>query len=115
MAVCPFCRPWPRTSVTVMPPRFSFSSAARTSSTLLGRTMLLTSFINCLQRAFETLRQHDPFGLDELLTCLRNVQHIDRLPPFGPNQRQIEIAPLLGNDAADPVQQSGRVIRHALE
>jgi hypothetical protein len=44
MAVCPFCFPWPRTSVIVIPEAPIFSSASRTSSTLLGRMMLLISF-----------------------------------------------------------------------
>src|SRR5687767_3439082 len=98
-----------------MPPRLNFSSAARTSSTLLGRTMLLTSFISGLQNAFEGLRQHDALGLDELVACLRDVQDIDCLPPFGSNQRQIEVAAPLGHGPADPVQQAGRIVRDDLE
>src|SRR6187397_3142043 len=45
MAVWPFCRPCPRTSVTVMPGMFIFSRASRTSSTLFGRRMLLINFM----------------------------------------------------------------------
>src|SRR5438034_1326939 len=53
MAVWPFCLPWPRTSVTVMPEMLIFSSASRTSSTLFGRTIALINFIIALQHALQ--------------------------------------------------------------
>src|SRR6266850_816357 len=49
MAVWPFCLPYPRTSVTVMPATFIFPSASLTSSTLFGRMMALIIFIGRLQ------------------------------------------------------------------
>src|SRR5436309_3550693 len=44
-AVCPFCLPCPRTSVTVTPDTPSLPSASFTSSTLLGRIIALINFI----------------------------------------------------------------------
>src|SRR4029077_9782675 len=44
MAVCPFCLPCPRTSVTVMPAMPSAASASLTASTLSGRTIAFNSF-----------------------------------------------------------------------
>src|SRR3989442_15541170 len=44
-ALCPFCRPWPRTSVTVMPAMLSLVRASFTSSSLFGRMIALMSFI----------------------------------------------------------------------
>src|SRR6266496_4847372 len=64
-AVWPFCLPWPRTSVTVMPEMLSLPSASLTSSTLLGRTMALINFIVALQHAREIGRQLGLLGVGE--------------------------------------------------
>src|SRR5215204_2505869 len=98
-----------------MPPRFSFSSAARTSSTLFGRTMLLMSFISRLQHTLESFLELSLFAFFELSTRLRHMQHVNGLPPFSPNQRQIQIATVLGDDAAHPIQQSRTIVCHDLE
>src|SRR5688572_15836028 len=115
MAVWPFCRPCPRTSVTVMPPTLSFSSASRTSSTLLGRSIALTSFIRCLQHAFQALLQCVTFVFVQLPAGLRHMQDIDRLSALRGNQREIQVASLLCYHPAHPVQQSRGVVCDELE
>src|SRR4029453_17496499 len=93
-----------------MPPTFSFSSASRTSSTLLGRTIALTSFISCLQHALQPVLQRIAVVFDELLAGLGQVQHVNRLAPFGRDQREVEVAPLLGYHPADAVKQTGGIV-----
>jgi hypothetical protein len=45
-SVCPFCRPKPFTSVTVMPCTPMAESASRTSSSLNGLMMAVTNFMS---------------------------------------------------------------------
>src|SRR5690606_14905461 len=115
MAVWPFCRPWPRTSVTVMPGVLSFSSASRTSSTLFGRTMLLMSFIGVLQSAFQLLPQFPLVVFIERAALPRHVEHVDGLASLGRNQREIDVAPPVGDGAADPIEQARCVGRDDLD
>src|SRR5687768_12967848 len=104
-----------------MPPRLNFSSAARTSSTLFGRTMLLTSFISCLpghrgvQDALEALHQSRLLRLDELAARPGDVQHVNRLASLRADQRQVQVALELRDDAADPVEQPRRIVGDDLE
>src|SRR5437016_4876212 len=78
-AVCPFCLPWPRTSVTVMPEMLSLPSASFTSSTLLGRTMVLINFIGALQHAREIRRQLHLLDVGEVRALGRGVEHVGGL------------------------------------
>src|SRR4051812_8372956 len=114
-AVWPFWRPWPRTSVTVIPARFSFSSASRTSSTLFGRTIHLMSFIPCLQHTFEFPFKRALIRLRQLASPLHDVQHVDRPLALGGNQHELDVTPLARDHPADAVEQSRRVVRDDLE
>src|SRR5688500_13608416 len=98
-----------------MPPTFNFSSASRTSSTLLGRTIALTSFIRCRQPALQPVLQRLAVVFDELPAGLGEVQHIDGLAPFGRDQREVQVAPLLGYHPADAVKQAGGIVCDDLE
>src|SRR5690349_14766753 len=98
-----------------MPPTFNFSSASRTSSTLLGRTIALTSFIRCLQHAFQALLHCIPFAFVQLPAGLRHVQDVYRLPALRGNQREIQVASLLCYHPAHTVQQSWGVVCDELE
>src|SRR5215471_21724605 len=109
MAVCPFCLPWPRTSVTVMPEMPILSSASFTSSTLFGRTMHLMSFIAFLQHSLQAGRQFQLLRLGQLAARLGNVKHVDGTMAFGGNQNEVDVAPVERHDAADPVEQAQRV------
>src|SRR5689334_606116 len=93
MAVCPFCLPCPRTSVTVMPEMCSFSSDAFTSSTLLGRMIDLISFMRAsLQDALQG-GGHVALGLRrQLLTVTGEVEHVDRLVALGRYQDEVDVA-----------------------
>src|SRR5690242_2083265 len=115
IAVCPFCRPCPRTSVTVMPGMFIFSNASRTSSTLFGRTTLLISFIGRLQGPSQCLLQRQLIVLVQLTALLRHVQHVDGLAALGRNQHEIHVASLVGHRATDAIQQPGHVRGHDFE
>src|SRR5262245_48028453 len=99
MAVCPFWRPWPRTSVTVMPGMFIFSRASRTSSTLFGRTTLLMSFIGSLQGVYEFLPERLLVAIAQLAPLLGHVQHVDGLAAFGGDEDQVHVAALVGDCA----------------
>src|SRR5882672_8331189 len=115
MAVWPFCLPWPRTSVTVMPEIPSFSSASLTSSTLFGRTMLLISFMISLQHALQVRRQLERVPIGQLGSCLRNVKHVDGPVTLRRNQHEVDFTAVLRDDAADPVEQPERVVGDDVE
>src|SRR5262252_5966714 len=100
MAVWPFCLPWPRTSVTVMPGRLTRPSASFTSSTLLGRTMALINFISCLQRAMDVRGQIGDRRVGQLGARRRDVEHVDRLLAFGRNEHEADVAAVARDDAA---------------
>src|SRR5437016_9916270 len=110
-AVCPFCLPWPRTSVTVMPEMLSLPSASLTSSTLLGRTMALINFIVALQHAREIRRQLDLLGIGEFRAGGRDVEHVDRLLAFRGDEHEVDFTAATRDHAADPVQQPDRIVR----
>ena len=42
------------------------------------------------------------------------VKHVDRRLTFGIDQRDVDVAVLLGEDRADPVQQAGLILRNDL-
>src|SRR5215831_4583111 len=109
MAVCPFCLPWPRTSVTVMPEMPILSSASFTSSTLFGRTMHLMSFIAFLQHSLQAGRHFQLLRLGQLAARLGDVKHVDGPVAFGGNQNEVDVAPVQGHDAADPIKETQRV------
>src|SRR6185503_11122042 len=109
MAVWPFCLPWPRTSVTVIPEMFSFWSASRTSSTLLGRTIALINFIASLQHVLQVGRQRRLRRIRQLGPARGDVKHVDRLLAFGGDQDQIDVAAMTGHYPADSMQESDRV------
>src|SRR4051812_34194106 len=93
----------------------SFSSASFTSSTLLGRTMLLMSFMISLQHALQVRRQLERVPLGQLGSCLRNVKHVDGPVTLRRNQDQVDFTAVLRNDAADPVEQPERVVGDDVE
>src|SRR6185312_6437909 len=95
MAVCPFCLPWPRTSVTVIPETLSLVSASFTSSTLFGRTMHLINFMILLQQPLQPRRERVLRRGGELRASLGDVKHVDRLVSFGGDQHEVDVAPLL--------------------
>src|SRR5438270_11263967 len=115
MAVCPFCLPWPRTSVTVMPERFSFASASFTSSALLGRMMAFSSFISVLQRALQGGGERLLLHIGEFRAPLRDVEHIDRFRAFGRDEHEVDLAAAQGDRSADAVQQAELVGGHDLD
>src|SRR3990167_109655 len=57
-SVCPFCRPKPLTSVTVIPCTPIAESASRTSSSLNGLMMAVTSFMSASE-GFAHRQHHD--------------------------------------------------------
>src|SRR6266540_2644964 len=66
-SVCPFCRPKPLTSVTVMPCTPMADRASRTSSSLNGLMIAVTSFMNVLPvlvMSFEELELVDALQRD---------------------------------------------------
>src|SRR5215468_5869875 len=109
MAVCPFCLPWPRTSVTVMPEMPILSSASFTSSTLFGRTMHLMSFIAFLQHSLQAGRQFQLLDIGQPAARLGDVKHVDGPVAFGGNQNEVDVAPVQRHDTADSVQKAQRV------
>src|SRR5438105_3360602 len=115
MAVWPFCLPWPRTSVTVMPGRLTRPSASFTSSTLLGRTMALISFISRLQRLMEIRSQRGDLRVDELGARLRHVKHVDGLLALRRNEHQIDVAAVARDHTAHAVQEAERVVGDQIE
>src|SRR5439155_9611415 len=115
MAVCPFCLPWPRTSVTVMPDTLSLPSASFTSSTLFGRTMVLMSFICALQHALQVGGQRMLRRVRQLGSCLSDVEHVDRLFALGRNQHEIDVAAVARYHAADAMEQSDGVGRNDIQ
>src|SRR6185295_16525487 len=101
MAVCPFCLPWPRTSVTVMPEICSFSRAALTSSTLLGRTIDLISFMRTsLQDAFQIVGQLELLLRRQHSAIPGQMKDINGPAPLGGNQHQIDVTARLGHREA---------------
>src|SRR5437868_4124663 len=115
MAVCPFCLPCPRTSVTVIPEIPSFSSASLTSSTLFGRTMLLMSFMMSLQHALQMRRQLELIRFGQLRAGLGDMKHVDGPMSFRRNQHEIDFAAILRDDAADAIQQPKRIVGNDVE
>src|SRR5882672_20568 len=91
MAVCPFCLPWPRTSVTVIPDTLNLLSASFTSSTLLGRTMHLINFMILLQQSLQPRRERVLCRGGQLRASVRDMKHVDRLVPFGGDQQRHEL------------------------
>src|SRR6476646_6765129 len=100
MAVCPFCLPWPRTSLTVIPETLSLLSASFTSSTLFGRTMHLSNFKILLQQVLQPRCERVLRRRRQLRASLGDVEHVDRLVPFGGDQHQVDIASLLRHHPA---------------
>src|SRR6476619_3290435 len=90
-AVCPFCRPCPRTSVTVRPEMLSFSSASLTSSTLFGRMMDLTSFTAVLEHSLQPPAEPVQILIRHLGSFLCDVKHVDRSLAFGANEHQVDV------------------------
>src|SRR6266542_2665120 len=115
MAVWPFCLPWPRTSVTVIPDTPICSSASRTSSTLLGLMMALINFIVSLQRALQIRRQRRLCVVRQLVTGGRDVEDVDRLGAFRRNQHQIDVTPMPRDHLADAMQQSDFIARDDIQ
>src|SRR5260370_23497367 len=108
MAVWPFCLPWPRTSVTVMPERLTRPSASFTSSTLLGRTMALSSFISRLQHRVKIGGQLADRGVGQLGARLGNVKYVDGLLALRRNQHEVDVTAALCDDTTDAVEQTER-------
>src|SRR3954471_13894665 len=115
MAVCPFCLPWPRTSVTVMPERLSFARASFTSSTLLGRMMAFSSFIRVLQRALQGGGERLLVGIGQFRASLRNVEHVDGFGALRRDEHQIDLRPAGRDRGPDAVQQPELIGRHDLD
>src|SRR3972149_4615571 len=111
MAVWPFWRPWPRTAVTVMPEMFTLPRASLMSSTLLGRTMALMSFIALLQHTFQIPLERHLGGLRQLGRRLGKMEDVDGLVAFRRDQHEIHVAAVRGDHPADPVEEPQPVLR----
>src|SRR5688572_22702523 len=142
-AVWPFWRPWPRTSVTVMPAILSLPRASLMLSTMLGRTIALISFMQSpsfsrggpstpllagrvrgpiAPRRSRLFKHPFQIGLQQRFVVFRklgaaasNVEHVDGFLSLGRDQHQIDVDAVIRNDPADPVQQSRRVVCDQLE
>src|SRR5213592_871843 len=98
-----------------MPERLTRPSASFTSSTLLGRTMALISFISRLQHRMEIRGQPADRRVGQLGARLRNVKDVDGLLALRRNQHEVDVTAVLGDDATDAVQQTERVVRDEVE
>src|SRR5512145_1849928 len=99
-SVWPFCRPKPLTSVTVMPCTPTADSASRTSSSLNGLMMAVTSFMEgpCV-RSEGFGHRHDDAGLARAFGQIRF-------------EEQVLLAGADDREAADPAG-AGDVVGHA--
>src|SRR4029078_6288421 len=93
----------------------SFSSASRTSSTLFGRTILLINFIAASKHALQVGAERLLCGFVQFRSGLGNVKHVDRLLPLGRDQHEIDVAALVRDETADPIQKSQRIVPVDLE
>src|SRR5207247_11440572 len=91
-----------------MPGRLTRPRASFTSSTLLGRTMALISFISCLQRPVELRGQLRDRRVGQLGASLCDVEHIDCLFALRRNQHEVDVTAVSRDDAADTMQQTER-------
>jgi len=93
-----------------------FDSAIRTFDPVRPASHALVPAERCLASVTGQIKVSSRFGVfGQLRSTAGDVKYVDRLLPFRRDQHQVDVDPVLRDDAADTMQQPWRVIGHELE